>query len=116
MRKYYDFSKKACEERWNNMTDEQRKKLTRMRGLLKSGKMKILPCSQKKTKKLQPYLKTILKIIGHPEAWTTDESILGHFCVTKTVLKKLSKLGIVCDESSLLIDMAAALRDLENDE
>jgi len=115
MRKSYDFSKKALDEQWKKMTEGQRQKLTKMREKIKSGKMKILPAPQNKIKELRPYLITILEIIGHPEAWISDESILGHFPVNKTILKKLRKIGLVCDESSLLVDMAEALRYLEND-
>jgi len=93
------------------LTPEQQAKFDKFRENLRLGKVKMKPYSQNQTNKLQPYIKIVLKAIGHPEAWTTDKSILGHFPVTKTILKKLSKLGIECDESSLLINMAKQLRD-----
>jgi hypothetical protein len=107
MKKEYNFSQ------LKKLTQEQQAKFDKLRDNLRLGKAKIQPCSQKRTKKLQEYLKVILKTIGHPEAWTTDKSILGHFPVTKTTLKKLSKLGIQCDESSLLIDMAKQLKAIK---
>jgi hypothetical protein len=61
------------------------------------------------TKKISKYKKqvqTILKIIGHPEAFVTDRSRVGDFDPHKSVIKNLQKIYPDTTEETFIVDIA----------
>ena len=81
--------------------------------------MKFESAAQDNIDKLQPYVDRILEALGHPEAFVTDESIVGDFInvfSTKeeryVVAAQLSsKLGLVIETKDYIYKIAERLRD-----
>ena len=67
---------------------------------------------------LQPYLSTVLNILGHPEAFITDMSMIGDFLDSfhePTRLSQLAKLNCVFGfnirSQDTLVDVALRLKE-----
>ena len=70
------------------------------------------------TKKISKYKKqvqTILKIIGHPEAFVTDRSRVGDFDPHKSVIKNLQKIYPDTTEETFIVDIAEYLAKKNNE-
>ena len=81
--------------------------------------MKFESAAQDNVDKLQPYVDRILEALGHPEAFVTDESIVGDFINVFSskeeryvVAAQLSsKLGLVIETKDYIYKIAERLRD-----
>jgi len=81
--------------------------------------MKFESAAQDNVGKLQPYVDRILEALGHPEAFVTDESIVGDFINVFSskeeryvvVAQLSSKLGLVIETKDYIYKIAERLRD-----
>lgn len=81
--------------------------------------MKIESAPKYKIEELQPYVDRVLEALGHPEAFVTDESIIGDFINVFSskeeryiLASQLSaKLGLVIETKDYIYKIAERLRD-----
>ena len=90
-----------------NTKDIQRK--------IASGEIKITYAKSTRIETLRPWVAKVLAAVGHPEAFVTDESMIGDFAVcvadkAKEADKVSKKLGVPVKAMSYVMDVANRLR------
>jgi hypothetical protein len=72
---------------------------------------KLTLASQKKVKKLIPWIDLILDTLGHPEALVTDESSLSDFLKSNAERAEFYKKLKISPNSDKIVDIAIQLKD-----
>jgi hypothetical protein len=72
---------------------------------------KIVFAPQDKIRELRPWVQSVLEAIGHPEAWVSDQSSVGDFCLDDDELAEVSEiLGVPVEHKSYIHDLAQGER------
>lgn len=74
-------------------------------------KKKIEFVSQDTIEVLKPYVDKVLEAVGHPEAWVSDESVIGHFAPFEAYKDKEGKQKVRwCEDTTdFLCDVSCQL-------
>jgi hypothetical protein len=87
-----------------NARDIQRK--------VNSGEIKVVYARSSRRETLRPWVQKVLEAVGHPEAFVTDESMIGDFFFSepKKIEEVAKKLGVRATARDRVVDVASRLR------
>lgn len=87
-----------------NAKDIQRK--------INNGEIKVVYARSSRRETLRPWVQKVLEAIGHPEAFVTDESMVGDFFFSepRKIEEVGRKLGVRVTARDYVIDVASRLR------
>jgi hypothetical protein len=89
---------------------EKQEKLEEIQGMVRDKKIVFAP--QDKIRDLRPWVQEVLKAIGYPTAWVSNESCIGDFGPDEEELAKIGEaLGFPVKGRDYIVDVAQRLKD-----
>jgi hypothetical protein len=89
---------------------DKQEKLEEIQGLVRGKKIVFAP--QDKIRDLRPWVEQVLKAIGHPEAWVSNQSCVGDFGPDDEEMAQIQEaLGIPVKGGDYIVDVAQRLKE-----